>query len=148
MDAIASFFSNTDQTLASVIWPAVAGMIIAIIAAYLIKRTVGKFVKKLLSSGADSEETAKSLADLGYGKSFAVRNAMRGTLKNIVSVTEDGKYYIAPEKSFRAETQYAPDGISVALIVISAILIIIVGFFALRYAEKIIGLLSDVFGKN
>ena len=146
MDAIVSFFNNTDQTLASVIWPAVAGIIIAIIAAYLIKRTVGKFVKKLLTSGADSEANAKSLADLGFEKSFPVKNALRGsTLPKLVSVTEDGRYYIPPDKSFRAETQYAPDGMPFFLVVISVFIIIIVGYLALNYIPELIDLVKQAF---
>ena len=48
------------------VWAACIGFNIAMVVTFVLKKTQGKFLAKLIESGANSEETAASLGDLGY----------------------------------------------------------------------------------
>ena len=63
----------------------VGGIVACIMMAYN-KKTVGNFVRTLISNGCNSPETAKTLEELGYGRNYAIRSAVRGeTLRRIVT---------------------------------------------------------------
>ncbi len=132
---LSDLLTGGNTTLASILWPLVAGVILAACAVFFNKQTVGKFVKKLFDVQAINEESAKSLAELGFEKNALVKFALRtgSTLRKVIRVAPvDGeeqtaaqeRYYIPDECAYRAEVTYNPDGSSVLTIVIAIIMFI------------------------
>ncbi|MBR6771930.1 MAG: hypothetical protein IKM29_00915, partial [Clostridia bacterium] len=60
---LAEFLTGGSVSAASVIWPMMIGVFLAVLIAYFNKRSIGRLVKKLLAAPADSEESALSLSD-------------------------------------------------------------------------------------
>lgn len=76
----------------SVILGISVGIIIAAISAMFTKRIIGSFVKKVVTDECFDEKSAKTLAELGYGKNPSVRGAVRSNQvlkKYLRVVTED-----------------------------------------------------------
>ncbi len=106
---------------------------------------LGKAVRAILKAEAFSEESAKSPAELGIGKSFTLVRALRkrkfGSLVKIVGVDIEAKrpdfsaerYYIPEDLKYRAEDRYSRRGTSIATVVIWALLLIPL-FLFLRFA--------------
>ena len=131
---LSDLLTGGNITLASILWPLIAGVILAACAVFFNKQTVGKFVKKLFDEQAVNEESAKSLAELGFEKNSLVKFALRtgSTLRKVIHVapcdSEDNtaaeRYYIPDECAYRAEVTYNPDGSSVLTIVIAIVMFI------------------------
>ncbi len=141
---LAELLTGGSVTAASVIWPIMIGVFLAILIAYFNKRSIGKLVQKLLAAPADSEENALSLSDMGLEKRSYIKYALRrgGTLSSIVKMTEDGRYYIPEEQGYRAETTYYPDRSSPLTLIIFGIILIAAGIGLLNvlpYVSEIIG---------
>ena len=113
----------------AIILPMMFGLFIAAVIVIVNKRMFGRLTSALIESGAESEETAVKPEDCGVkiGKitGKALKNVNSG-LRKVVSVTEDGRLYIVPEKQSRAETVYNPKDASIA-----GIILIFVGIVAL-----------------
>ena len=141
---LAEFFTGGSLSAASVVWPMMIGVFLAVLIAYFNKRSIGKLVKKLLSAPADSEESALSLSDMGLEKKSYIKYSLRrgGTLSSIVKMTEDGRYYIPEDKGYRAETTYYPDRSSILTLIIFAVILVAAGIGvlnALPFVSDIIG---------
>ena len=132
---------------ASVIWPMIIGVYIAIIIIFINKKTIGRLVKKLLSASADSEENAVSLKELGLEKKPSLRYALRpsSTLSNIIKRTEDERYYIPEDKSYRAESLYTQKRVTALTLIVPAILLTAAGIALLNALPGIISIISAVF---
>ena len=68
------------------------GIVIAAISAMFTRRIIGSFVKKVVADECFDEKSAKTLAELGYGKNPSVRGAVRSNQvlkKYLRVVTED-----------------------------------------------------------
>ena len=132
---------------ASVIWPMIIGVYIAIIIIFINKKTIGRLVKKLLSASADSEESAVSLKELGLEKKFSLRYALRpnSTLSNIIKRTEDERYYIPEDKSYRAESLYTQKRVTALTLIVPAILLTAAGIALLNALPGIMSIISAVF---
>ncbi len=132
---------------ASVIWPMIIGVYIAIIIIFINKKTIGRLVKKLLSASADSEESAVSLKELGLEKKPSLRYALRpsSTLSNIIKRTEDERYYIPEDKSYRAESLYTQKRVTALTLIVPAILLTAAGIALLNALPGIISIISAVF---
>ena len=63
-----------------VIFGIFAGVLLASLYTIYVKNVVGAFVRKLLSQACLSEETAKTLGELGFSHNPFVRMALRGSL--------------------------------------------------------------------
>lgn len=73
-----------------------AGVVIAVIAGYLIKARFGAFIRKLLENEINSPEKAVTLDELGIKRTLFIKFGLKShsNYKNLlVAITEDGKYY-------------------------------------------------------
>jgi len=133
---LSDLFIGNNPTLASILWPLIAGVVIAACAVFFHKQTIGKFVKKLLTEKADTPETAKSLSDLGFEKNKLVKWALRPdtTLRKIIFSAENAeenapaRYYIPEDKAYRAEVTYNPDGASLLAMMAAIVVFILLAF--------------------
>ena len=144
---LAKLLTGGNTTVASVIWPMIVGVFIAMLISYFNKKTIGRLVKKLLKSGAKSPETAKSLSELGFSeKSFSYALRPSSTLSSLI-IKDDStsKLYIPEDKAYRAETTYSPDGTRVLTIILAAVLLIIAGIGLNNLVPYVIKLVSGLF---
>lgn len=97
-------FTKTNVTLLVIFGGLLLGMMIAAVAAILQKNVVGGFIRSLLRSGAKDEDTAKTLAELGYGKNAMVKSELSrlSVARKLTAFTEDGQTYISEEELRRA----------------------------------------------
>ena len=87
---------NGEIPLTVIIWSLFGGILIASIAAFIIKIKFGIFVQTLLKLNANSPETAVTLEETGLNKRFFVRRGLKlhyNYQNMIVAVTDDGRYY-------------------------------------------------------
>ncbi len=155
---LTEFFTGGNTTLASILWPLIAGVIIAACAVFFNKQTVGKFVKKLFDEQAISEDTAKSLHELGYENNKLIRFALRpnSTLRKIIRFTPaqeeiPERFYIPDECAYRAEITYNPDGSSVLTILIAIIMFLALTVILMTVIPDLIQMASnaaDAFSSN
>ena len=69
------------------------GIVVASFLAVYEKKGLGEFVRKLLDEECYTPESAKTIAELGYRKSSAVRYALRaGSLSKVVICTQKAEY--------------------------------------------------------
>lgn len=107
------------------------GICIAICYALYNKVVLGKFVRTLLTSQANNEETAKKLEDIGYSNNAVIKQALRNnvTFKRYITNCENG-YYISDENIEMMNKRFDDKNtdaravfIAIALIVITIIII-------------------------
>lgn len=144
---LAKLFTGGSTASASIIWPIILGVFIAVIIAFINKKTIGKLVNKLLALPADNEDNAVTLDDIGFGKKGALRYALRptSTLSNIIKRTEDGKYYIPEDQQYRAESVYTQNRLSIMTVIASGIILIIAGCALLNVLPSMIDLCKGIF---
>ncbi len=73
------------------------GAAIACVAMVYNKQSLGKIVRKLAYDGCTSPEKAKTLEELGFAKSYTVKNAVcrNVTLRRFVKCVEEEEFYAA-----------------------------------------------------
>ncbi len=144
---LAKLLTGGNTTSASIVWPIILGVFIAVVISYINKKTIGKLVDKLLALPADSEENAVTLDEIGFGGKGALRYALRpsSTLSNIIKRTEDGRYYIPEDQQYRAESVYTQSRLSVMTLIFSAIVLIIAGSALLNVLPSIINIVEGIF---
>ncbi len=118
-------------TLSFVVIGICIGIVIASLITFYQRNIPGGFVRALLRAEALSPETAKTLAELGYGKSPLVKFELRhGTvMKKTVQQTEAGegidaaaRYYIPEDLKYRAEARYQNKGNGPLQLVLTVVL--------------------------
>ncbi len=98
---------SSDSMLSLLPW-IVIGMFVGIAIAFVItvftKRVLGEMVRKLLVDEVLSAETAKSLEELGFTKSFFLHRAVRGnvSLRRVVRCREEEEFLLASEEEIAA----------------------------------------------
>ncbi len=102
------FGSGGIVTLRIIIIGLMFGFCAAAVASLYEKRLIGSFVKKLLSEDCIDTGNAKTLSELGYEKSPAIRSSLkRGeTLKRWVRCVEEDEFYASVDEkriAFEAE---------------------------------------------
>ena len=116
------------MTINTLLWLCAAGISAAILISYYNSRFLGKLVRALLDIDATSTESAISLEDLGIKLNYAVKNSLRPgkSLTHVINKTEDGKYYIIPEKASMAKAKYRGKDISIVYVslIIATLLVI------------------------
>ncbi len=144
---LAKLLTGGSTASASIIWPIILGVFIAIVIAFINKKTIGKLVDKLLALPADNEENAVTLDDIGFGKKSALRYALRpsSTLSNIIKKTDDGRYYIPEDQQYRAEVVFTQRRLSVMTLIFSAILLIVAGSVLLNVLPTVIETFKGIF---
>ena len=99
-DLTAGFFDSFDfssegaSTVLRIIFAFAAGIVLASIWSVYNKRYLGGLVRKLLSEGASSPETAKNLYEIGFDDKLGVRHALRRghTYSGCVVCVEEEEY--------------------------------------------------------
>ncbi len=112
------------------IWMFVIGASIAMIVMYYNVRFLGKFVRKLIQIDATSPESAMTFEELGLKMSPAVKYSLRpGTsFSETVLCTQDGRYYIAPDKVSMAKSKYKGKDTTIVFILLCILALIVVAF--------------------
>ena len=144
------------MTLASILIPIAFGMIIAACLVFINKQTLGKFVKRLFYENADSEQSARTLTELGFEKNRLLRRSLRdgSSLRKVVHVcdgAQEGKqgekkplrYYIPEDCAYRAEVLYNPDGSSVLTILITVIMFVAIVLLLMMIVPDLIQMVAN-----
>ncbi len=144
---LAELLTGGNVAAASVIWPIMLGVFIAVVISYINKKTIGKLVNKLLALPADSEDNAVTLSEIGFDKKTSLKYALRpdSTLSNVIRSTSDGKYYIPEDQAYRAETVFTQDRLSLMTVIFAGILIIVAGTALLNVLPFVIETLGGIF---
>lgn len=133
------------------------------------RRKLGDFIRALIGAGALDAQSAKTLPELGYEKSGAVRRALRGRgifagLVYEASETpvydredhaqpiyregfdpETARFYLPQPLRYRAEVRFEKKGSHVMALVVGAIAFAVVIFLIMLFKEKILAAVRDWF---
>ena len=139
LDALSDYFgfgNGIDPSVAMIVWGMYIGCMIGCCVYVYQKRIVGRFVRMLLRSGANTVDNAKTLEELHYGKKRGIRRHLRGKtpLSELVyevgdaearNITEDSiplpvirdkvdyttaRFFIPAQRKIRAEIRYEGKG--------------------------------------
>ena len=118
----------------TIIWMIMLGAAVATLSVYYNRRFLGRFVRALINIDATSPESALTLKELGVKMTPPLKNALQPgkSLTQIVVKTEDGRYFIKPEKISFAKAKYRTKDTTV-LFVLMSLIIILVATLALTY---------------
>jgi len=139
---------NGSGTITSISWMLVFGIVISWFFIYYHKKVIGDFINALFDAGADSEENAKTLAEIGQERNVSAINkySKSVTLQKLVicdatdadpkngrlKIDENTKFYIEEQHRDRLKSMYNPKGNSMIFMLIGAIVLaifaVIVGF--------------------
>ena len=149
-------FNFTPNTLRIIFLFAWIGIIIALIGSFYSNYYLGSFVKKLILRGADSEETALSLYELGIeNQPMLTRSLREGSVlrKTVKAVSPDkarsdisdvssmaAKYYIEADMHTYAQKRFKVEGNGIISLIISIIAITIVLLILLIFGPWILGI--------
>ena len=164
-------FFNNPEAFKWLVFGIYFGIVIASIVMYYNKTVLGGFIRKLDADGCLSDETAKSVEELGYAKNIFVKLSLKfgNTLRRVVSYTaisaEDGtrvggnlqekglkgkylnfeitKFYIPENKRDTAIQRFDSKGSRWINIVAVAVLGIFVVMIAFKIAPFFVGLAED-----
>lgn len=116
--------------ISTIIWMFVLGASIAMCVSYYNSRFLGSLVRKLIEIDASSPETALTLEEMGLKMSPALKYSLRpGTsFSETVLKTEDGRYYIAPDKIGISKTKYRGKDTTIVFLLLCILGIVVVGF--------------------
>ena len=141
---------NGSGTLTSVTWMIVLGIIISWFFIFYHKKVIGDFINALFEAGADSEENAKTLTEIGQERNVSAVNkyCKSATLQKLVicdavdadpksgrlKVDENTKFYIDELNRDRLKSMYNPKGNSMIFMLVGAVILaviaILIGVFA------------------
>ncbi len=120
-----------------VIWSIVLGIIIALFISFYNRKIIGSFFRALVTSGAEDEDSAKTLAQISQTENDAViKKLNKAQYKDIVTIIhsnpeqkidENTKFYIEESKYTRVRDQWGETSESVGVLVGGIIGIIILG---------------------
>lgn len=129
-----------------------SGVLAASAASSFVSGAVGAVVRALLSRGADAEENALSLSELGVEKNIFVRAALRrkkGLLSRLVRRVpgESGdSYYLPAENRKKAEAIYGDRKQNPVMLPVATILLGITAYALVRLLPGLIDLITTVWG--
>lgn len=100
-----NILTSTEFSLASILYPMAIGIVLATCIAVFNKQTLGRFVKKLFDERASDENSAKTLAELGFEKNKIVKFSLRegSILRKVVKVAsyDSAGSFLDNEDGFR-----------------------------------------------
>lgn len=101
------------------IWSFFAGICFALIYAYYVKHVIGSLVRFLIDNKCFSIEDAKKAPEMNALDKMLLNFALRknSSVYDIISVSDDDKYYITENKKEKARKKYKGDVRSVHLII-------------------------------
>ena len=94
--------------ISNIIWMRVLGAMVSSCVMYYNARFLGRLVRALIEIDATSPESALTLEELKLKMNPALKYSLNrgGSFSETVLVTDDGRYYIAPEKLDMAKSKY------------------------------------------
>ena len=136
------------NSVEQILWGLCAGLALALIFPFYIKRVQGGLIRRLLAADALTEGSAVGLAALGYKNGVLLRHALReGTpLSAVVQSTPDGRYFIPAEKVELAEKRYGNEGMSMFVMLISILVLFAVALVCVYVFPELIDWFESMFG--
>ena len=136
------------NSVEQILWGLCAGLALALIYTFYIKRVQGGLIRRLLAADALTEGSAVGLAALGDKNGVLLRHALReGTpLSAVVQSTPDGRYFIPAEKVELAEKRYGNEGMSMFVMLISILVLFAVALVCVYVFPELIDWLESMFG--
>ena len=136
------------NSVEQILWGLCAGLALALIYTFYIKRVQGGLIRRLLAADALTEGSAVGLAALGYKNGVLLRHALReGTsLSAVVQSTPDGRYFIPAEKVELAEKRYGNEGMSMFVMLISILVLFAVALVCVYVFPELIDWFESMFG--
>ena len=136
------------NSVEQILWGLCAGLALALIYTFYIKRVQGGLIRPLLAADALTEGSAVGLAALGYKNGVLLRHALReGTpLSAVVQSTPDGRYFIPAEKVELAEKRYGNEGMSMFVMLISILVLFAVALVCVYVFPELIDWFESMFG--
>lgn len=133
------FFTEFSPTLEQVLWPMLAGIILAALIVLLNKKLFGKIVRRLIELRAFTPQTAVTLREAGIRETRVLRFALREKsafrrLVHTCTPSQDAasneakdalsslRFYLPEENCDRAELQFDNNGASVLGVFLACIL--------------------------
>jgi hypothetical protein len=113
-----------------IIWMFTLGAAVAMAIMYYNIRFLGRLVRKLIEIDATSPESALTLEEIDMKLSPALKHSLRpGTnFSETVLRTEDGRYYIAPDRLSMAKSKYRGKDVNLVFILISFVFLLIFAY--------------------
>ena len=116
-----------------IVWSVCIGFILGIVITYIVKQVQGKLIARLLEAGAQNEESAVTLKDLGLDGSKFLKLCLKSNsgLRGVISLAdedlgfENAKLYISEDKVKKA-TSMIKGGLKWYFLPIFSILIVII----------------------
>ena len=123
------------NSVEQILWGLCAGLALALIYTFYIKRVQGGLIRRLLAA-------------LGYKNGVLLRHALReGTpLSAVVQSTPDGRYFIPAEKVELAEKRYGNEGMSMFVMLISILVLFAVALVCVYVFPELIDWFESMFG--
>ena len=136
------------NSVEQILWGLCAGLALALIYTFYIKRVQGGLIRRLLAADALTEGSAVGLAALGYKNGVLLRHALReGTpLSAVVQSTPDGRYFIPAEKVELAEKRYGNEGMAMFVMLISILVLFAVALVCVYVFPELIDWFESMFG--
>ncbi len=102
-----SFTESQQRMLPVIVFGIFLGVFLASFYTLYIRSILGEFVRKLNDGKIYTEDEAKTVAELGFGKNIFVRRALRNpySLKRVVKEV-DGRFYLPEEDKYKAEMRF------------------------------------------
>ena len=136
------------NSVEQILWGICAGLALALIYTFYIKRVQGGLIRRLLAADALTEGSAVGRAALGHKNGVLLRHALReGTpLSAVVQSTPDGRYFIPAEKVELAEKRYGNEGMSMFVMLISILVLFAVALVCVYVFPELIDWFESMFG--
>ena len=115
------------STFEQILLAFIFGVTAAAVYTYYTKSILGGLVRKLFEHNAFDGDSAISLEEAGYKKSFLLKYSLRpGTdfAETVRSV--DGRYYIPEDKIEKAESKYKNENITVFVVLLAILALAII----------------------
>ena len=139
------------KTLSAIVLAICAGVIIAALYNFYIRRVPGGVARLLLSRGAISPETALCAEELGLlNKPFSLWELLRGiSLRRIVCAVTEGegseeevdaqtRFYIPEDKKYRVEVRFAQKGNGVKGLILTCALTLVLGILLIKLVPVVL----------
>ena len=130
------------------IWGITAGICVATVYLYFIKKICGDFFKALTENQCIGEENAKSAEELGIKQPSGYLEKQlspKGGMYSMVKTTADKKYYIPEEKVLMAGKKYRAEQLPFIAVIGIVIVVIAIGALAAHFAPIITDSLGELF---
>lgn len=151
-----TFDADARATARNVIIAFAIGILLAAFYAFYQKNVPGAIVRALLHAEAFDENSAKTAAELGFGKNIFILFELKHNIALKKSVTrisrenaEEGDmteeaYYIPEELKYRAEVRYEKEGNGPAALIFTAVLTVVLAIMLIRLMPALLTVIDHL----